>query len=267
MKIHNGQWIIDVLWLAQNEFYVWSEAHIHTEKSELNQFKHATTIRISRMIKIHQQIMFARTQTKINCQENHRYSCHSRTMIPIIVERRTTQTTFDGERMSALNFIYNLLFIITLVWAIIYGCCCFVSFFSFIFISFDFFIYRWNHPLSLVFNVFSSNVLRLHIIWCLGLFLISIFSLLFDTIQNEWTNMKKWKKRYDVRSHKHLLLILLKLAALQQADSITNKYKNSHRNSIIMAVIMIRIKSKRNETEKRKQWDLQEDANTNMSIL
>lgn len=102
---------------------------VYTTKSEINQFKHATTI--SRVIKwitekklLHQKMLcFFGTRMEKNWNEemSRESSLLCWTMIPIIVERPYVARYFDAqtifvECMSALNFIYNLLFIITFGW-------------------------------------------------------------------------------------------------------------------------------------------------------
>lgn len=157
----------------------------------------------------HHNSCFFGTTKKKKYQENHHYSCHKRTMIQIIVDRRSsTQKTFDGECMRALNFIYNLLFIIMLfqpyylwLWWLLLLC-------SLLFLFIRFFC--WNHPSSVWYQKYirSKHCSALYLVFRV----ISNFNFrfLFNKIRREGTQKthQKCQTKYDFRSHKHLLLII-----------------------------------------------------------
>lgn len=112
------------------------------------------------------------------------YFCLKRTIIPIIATATNSLRRRDFDRchrMSAFNFIYNLLFIIAFVHAILFMIVvimvavvvvvvCFLLFHPHSFLALFF---RRNHPSSDWYRVYlgTPNFIRTRwVIWCLGLF-------------------------------------------------------------------------------------------------
>lgn len=231
-------------------------------------------------------------------KRNHHYCCHIRTMILIIVDGQFpiphNSNRSGGDRVcvcvctSALNFIYNLLFIITFascyyLWSLL----CFILFLRFSILSFFIFAWiilqvidieyivfldRWRRrrrknnliPLrshNLVFRVISNFNFRLR------------FDILRNAKETKWENdREKETKKNDATTLIHKQTPVINYwngAVLQQADSDLKQIKHFkinqqqqqkyHTNQMIIIVIMnkIEIRTKRN-TGKRKQWDFNE---------